>query len=236
MNRKISLGLVSFVIGLGLFGCAEVYAETGTSATVSTQGVAELQAKIRVLMQQIESLQAKLRAIQSSTSTLPIKPGLHLGEIRKNICFGARNDDDVRVVQMKLKESGHFKEEVTGNYFMKTDEAVRMYQKEHGLPPVECVGPRTREAFKLHPPASREPKITPMAFRIFHVGIFAEQHLMVHGFSGTSTPNWSVAQGSLPAGLSLCRRTLRKSACLCNSRYSDYSWFIRIHNSGKRWI
>jgi len=109
--------------------------------------IAELQAKIKMLTAQIQELQTKLKSIQNVSPSDLSKPKEAMGgEIRKNVCYGLRADADVKAVQSKLKEEGYFKDEVTGNYLTKTDEAVRMFQKERGLPPVECVGPKTREA------------------------------------------------------------------------------------------
>lgn len=213
--QKLKIGgvIMGSLLIMGLV--APVHAEV-TSSTVSSATIAELQQKIQSLIQQIQELQQKLRAIQggNASSTGAFNPGLHLGEIKHNICFGAKNDDDVRTLQQQLHETGHFNSDATGNFGPMTQEAVMHFQRDHHIPPANCAGPLTRDALirlkmgsTTSPIEMREIKITPEALRVFRVGVLSGERLMAHGFGTTTELRWDVINGSLPQGFSLFKTT-----------------------------
>ncbi|MEK7194421.1 MAG: peptidoglycan-binding protein [Patescibacteria group bacterium] len=215
---KIASAFLGVFIIIGLF--SQVSANESVSSQPKTGDIAELQAKIRILMEQIQILQEKLRSIQGnpSSTTTPMMSGQGMmrKEIRKNVCFGAKNDDDVKEVQERLRESGHFIGESTGNFGPMTREAVMKFQKERGVSPTNCVGPITRGKFDEEIKSGgrtvsgeriKDVKITPEAIRIFPMGIFTSEKLVAHGFSATSTLSWSVTNGNLPSGVALAQTT-----------------------------
>lgn len=65
----------------------------------------------------------------------------------RDLYFGMRNDADVRVLQQFLTEQKLYTEEITGNFFAITKEAVKRFQeKEKIIPAAGYFGPKTRIA------------------------------------------------------------------------------------------
>lgn len=95
--------------------------------------ISELQEMIRVLQDQITTLVSK-----QATAALVRAP------FTRDLYRGLRNDKDVRALQEFLGEKGFFKEEITGNFFSITTEAVHAFQRAHGLPSTGYFGPMTR--------------------------------------------------------------------------------------------
>lgn len=73
-----------------------------------------------------------------STDPLPEFPALPFS-FTKNLYFGLLNDQDVKVLQLRLGVSP-----VTGNFGPKTFSAVTSFQNANNLPPTGFVGPLTR--------------------------------------------------------------------------------------------
>lgn len=66
--------------------------------------------------------------------------------------------DEVRKLQLRLKDLGFFRGPVTGFFGPLTAEAVRRFQTAHGLPAVGYVGPRTLAALQARRTAPPPPK------------------------------------------------------------------------------
>lgn len=87
----------------------------------------------------------------------------------RTLTYGAEGDD-VRAVQTRLAELGYFRENVTGGYYDKTEEAVRSFQLRNGLSRDGVVGPDTwgkmmgecvRSDGTVASPADLQPAATP---------------------------------------------------------------------------
>ena len=67
-------------------------------------------------------------------------------KFNKDLSFGTKNSADVKSLQQFLSQEGHFKGEVTGNYFNATAEAVKSFQKSKKISTTGYFGPTTRAA------------------------------------------------------------------------------------------
>lgn len=105
---------------------------------------AEIQQRIVQLLSQLQELRAKL---PSATAAIP-SPGLRQ-EIATNLYEGLRNNPQVRSLQEFLIKKGYLESGLaTGNFFSRTKEAVRAYQKAKGLPTTGYFGPLSRTEYE----------------------------------------------------------------------------------------
>lgn len=106
----------------------------------------------------------QLSAYQKQSALLLLIPSLlfgALGVMRTQSYLAARNatlstisqhgdsSNEVLQIQKRLHDWGYLKAEPTGYYGPKTEEAVRFFQRKHGIPQTGVCGPLTLEALGL---------------------------------------------------------------------------------------
>lgn len=108
--------------------------------------VGEIQAQIQQLLQQIAALESQLPTQTATTSTGPYCP-----TITRTLSFGSKDaTTNGEVSELQKFLAGHFDLNtagiVTGGFYYVTEEYVKKFQAEKGLPQVGVVGPLTRAA------------------------------------------------------------------------------------------
>ncbi|MBI2409578.1 peptidoglycan-binding protein [Candidatus Kaiserbacteria bacterium] len=63
----------------------------------------------------------------------------------RNLEFGSPYPEDIRALQRVLADQGVYVGEITGGFYAKTYQAVKLFQKKHGIKSTGFVGPVTRQ-------------------------------------------------------------------------------------------
>ena len=141
MRKFLSILVAGSLVVESLLAPVSVMAQTTTSSTDISALIAQIEAQIKILQAQIEALRAA-RAQVASTTQQTI--GL-IRQLREGL-----SGDDVRLLQILLAADLDIYPEalITGFFGRKTAEAVRRFQRKHGLPMVGNVGPLTLEKLR----------------------------------------------------------------------------------------
>jgi murein L,D-transpeptidase YcbB/YkuD len=101
----------------------------------------QIQAAIAAIQNNIVVLLAELAKLQQPTTTQAFTQDLY---------YGLWNNADVKRLQEFLISKGYLTGTATGNYYLKTVEAVKAYQTAKGIAPANGrFGPKTRQAANL---------------------------------------------------------------------------------------
>jgi peptidoglycan hydrolase-like protein with peptidoglycan-binding domain len=99
---------------------------------------------ITTLLEQIKALQAQMVALQQQQKTLVQQQQTNVISLIKTLKEGSSGDDVKALQALLAADSSIYPEGIVSGVFGRlTGEAVKRFQKKHGLDPVGNVGPRT---------------------------------------------------------------------------------------------
>lgn len=145
---KKTIGFL-FMAGLLVLFSAGVFAEDTASPSTNTI-IAELQAQIAKLQAELKKFQ-ELRGTGAASGEIR-ETRQEIKETRKEIhlsrsLYRGLSGEDVQSLQEFLAEDSEVYPEglITGFFGVRTEEAVRRFQRKHGVDALGIVGPKTRE-------------------------------------------------------------------------------------------
>ncbi|MFA5830873.1 MAG: peptidoglycan-binding protein [Candidatus Paceibacterota bacterium] len=135
MKRKIFTSVLTVAF---LFGPAVSFAEATTTNTLNTQIQALLE-QIKILQTQITARNAAQTQVQTAQSNIT-----QTLKLIRNLREGMTGDDVKSLQAVLAADSSIYPEgKVTGYFGRLTAEAVKKFQKKHGIDSIGSVGPKT---------------------------------------------------------------------------------------------
>jgi peptidoglycan hydrolase-like protein with peptidoglycan-binding domain len=191
MKLKRTIATIG-ILGIMLGGSLVASAQTPTASTASLQALIEqLQAQISTLKAQMEAA-AKAKAQVQQTAG-EVKDTLKLiAQLREGM-----TSEDVKLLQVVLAADPAIYPEgrVTGYYGKLTAQAVKRFQKSHGLDQVGNVGPKTLE--KINEALRKNPVAKEKNNGEEHCAIVPPGHLIA--------PGWLRKQGGVKPIVPACQ-------------------------------
>lgn len=142
MTRRISILLCGLLFAVSLSGCATLHKQKDAQIGELKNQVSLLESQLQSKDEEINSLKESLaKSLQEKTKTITIEePNKEVREVKSR--------PTVKQIQEALANAGYNPGAIDGKNGRQTRDAVRAFQRAHGLPVDGKVGRKTWEALK----------------------------------------------------------------------------------------